>query len=127
MLPDGLVDASSEANISVEDVHVCALLDTGATVSVMSQSFYEKNLLHIPLEPLDNMLDIECAGGDQLPYLGYVQVRVASSGCGVEGKGRCCFLLVVPNTKYNEWVPVISSSTTEYHSDCLMHLPHISV
>ena len=73
----------------------------------MSQSFYEEHLLHIPLEPLDNMLDIECAGGDQLPYLGFVQVRVTSSGCGVKGKGRCCLLLVVPNTKYNERVPVL--------------------
>ena len=54
------------------------------------------------------MLDIECAGGDQLTYLGFVQVRVASSGCGVQGKGCCFFvLLVVPNTTYNEMVPVL--------------------
>ena len=65
----------------------------------MSQSFYEEHLLHIPLEPLDNMLDIECAGGDQLPYLGFVQVRVASSGCGVKEKVVvvCYLWFPIPN------------------------------
>ena len=39
---DGLGGASIEVNISVEDIPVCALLDASATVSVMSQLFYEK-------------------------------------------------------------------------------------
>ena len=39
---EGLVGASIEVNISVEDIPVCVLLDASATVLVMSQLFYEK-------------------------------------------------------------------------------------
>jgi len=92
----------------IEDVPVQALLDTGATVSVISESFYDNHLSHIPIEPLGNLLNIECAGGESLPYKGYIQVNIKTTGAGNDGKeALSCLVLVVPQTRYSGRVPAL--------------------
>ena len=59
--------------VSVNGKQVAALLDTGSNVSTIGKSYYELNLQNssTPLIPLDDLLNIEVATGDRLPYLGY--------------------------------------------------------
>ena len=52
----------------------------------------------------DFQLDIECAGNQKLPYSGYVDVQV---GIPDVVEPISCLLLVTPDTRYGEQVPVI--------------------
>jgi predicted aspartyl protease len=71
----GLVGNSNEADIKVEGVATSALLDTGASVSTVSEQFYRTHLQHVELQRVDKLLKIECANGD---VLGGGIVRVCS-------------------------------------------------
>ena len=74
-------------------------------MSTISHSSYTELLGDKPLQPLDKLaLDIEGAGGQKLPYSGYIEVDV-----GVPGLCNpiSCLLLVVPDTRYAKTVPII--------------------
>ena len=58
------------------------------------------------MHPVDDILKIECAGGDLLPYLGYVEVELKVPGDDVSVDGNFVFL-VVPSTEYNKQVPLL--------------------
>jgi len=93
-------------DIAIEGIPARALLDTGATISVISESFYKSHLGHINMVPLDSLLNIECAQGENLTYMGYIEVKVKSISAGCEDSVPCV-ILVIPDTKYNVKVPVL--------------------
>lgn len=102
---DSMVGHSNEGNIFL-DGHPCrALLDTGANVSTLSLSKYHKLFKDLPIHSLDEFaLDIEGAGGQKLPYVGFIEVEVSTP----ELQNRVpTLMLVVPDTKFAERVPVI--------------------
>ena len=103
----GLLGEPNEAMVSVGGKMFPALLDTGSTVSTISQDgfdFLDEQVLY----PIEDVLRIECADGQLLPYLGYIEVAVDVPGC--EGETENVILLVVPNTPYNTNVPVLLST-----------------
>ena len=51
-------------------------MDTGSQVTTVPVSFYNKNLVDHPIQPLDTLLEVEGAAGQSVPYLGYVEVTV---------------------------------------------------
>ena len=105
-LPPGIFGDPTESEIIIQGKKVPALLDTGSTVSTISESYYQEHLSSsIPLNTLDTMLDIECAGGTQLPYTGYIELDIATPG----DTNTCQrhVLLVVPDSKYNTQIPVL--------------------
>ena len=67
-----LVGEASEVNVLVNGFEVKALCDTGSCVSTCSENFHEEKLSSVPLQPLSNLIKIECANGDTLPYKGFV-------------------------------------------------------
>ena len=75
-------------------------------ISTISESHIGKIIPTPTLHSLDEIdLDIKCADGSSLPYLGYIEVSVRLSD---EGEGSLCVpLLVVPSTDYNKTVPII--------------------
>ena len=100
-----IVGHSNESLIEIDGQSCRALLDTGSNVSTISHSSYTELLGDKPLQPLDKLaLDIEGAGGQKLPYSGYIEVDV-----GVPGLCNpiSCLLLVVPDTRYAKTVPII--------------------
>lgn len=99
-----MVGETNEDDIQIEGLVCRALLDTGSTVSTMSESFFREKL-DVPLKPMTNFLHIECADGERLSYLGYVEVEVAMPA--VLGLSLPALLLVVPDTPYNHGVPVL--------------------
>jgi hypothetical protein len=101
-----LVGSTNEASIIIEGVKEMALLDTGASVSTISEDFYKQHLQHFELEEINLILNIECANGQNLPYLGYVKADISIPEL-MQKEPQACLLLVVPSNKYNATVPVL--------------------
>lgn len=97
---------SNEVTVSIEGVHASALLDTGATVSTISEAYLQENLPHLPVCQLDRFLRVECADGEQLPYRGYIEATIQFDGLG-KTREVTCLLLVVPESLYNSRVPLL--------------------
>lgn len=92
----------SEAEVLVNNIPVRCLLDTGSTVSTVSQKWYDTHLSDVPIKSLDTILEIECTDGQNLPYTGYIEVEI-----GHETASSTCLLLIIPNSRYNEQVPLL--------------------
>lgn len=94
--------------MAINDTECLALLDTGATVSTISKSFYDSYLAHTTqLLPIGEQLEVECADGQALPYLGYVSVNFATCGLPSTDVLRDCLFLIVPDSDYNTRVPIL--------------------
>ena len=63
-----LIGNSNESLVTIEGINTSALIDTGSCVSTVTKEFYEKHLNHIELQPVQGLLKIECADGNELPY-----------------------------------------------------------
>lgn len=96
----------SEAEIIIHGRRVTALLDTGSTVSTISKSFYARELSQfIEMKSLDQIVEIECAGGTQLPYEGYIEADIKTPGDSNALTRN--IMLVVPDSQYSLHVPVL--------------------
>ncbi len=76
VLPRGLIGARCTAQVDIAGMTCDCLLDTGSQVTTITQSFYNKNLGDQKIYPLDNLLEVESANGQNVPYLGYVEVTI---------------------------------------------------
>lgn len=105
-IPPGMFGKPTETEIILEGKRITALLDTGSTVSTISKSFYTKELSHfIEMRHLNQILDIECAGGTQLPYEGYIEADIKTPGnSNMETRN---IMLIVPDTQYSQHIPVL--------------------
>lgn len=75
-LPCGLVGSRCTAEVDIAGhTHQC-LLDTGSQVTTLPVSFYNKHLHNQPIQPLHDLLHVEGAAGQKVPYLGYVNIFV---------------------------------------------------
>lgn len=62
-----LISPSLCIDVWVEGVTTAALLDTGATVSTVMNTYHRQKLEHLAVRPLQEMLRIECADGQLIP------------------------------------------------------------
>ena len=60
---------ANEAKVEVNGVSTTCLVDTGATVTVVSEDFCDQAGLKI--HPIDQLISISATGGTPIPYLGY--------------------------------------------------------
>lgn len=91
----------------VAGVECNCLLDTGSQVTTVSTSFYENHLSEHPIQPIDG-LDVECASGATVPYLGYVPLGLKFPKNFVETEpGISTLALVVPDVRSNSELPVL--------------------
>lgn len=105
-VPGELVGSPNEADVHVSGKRTTALLDTGSTVSTIAETFYKQHFGHLPIQPLDTLLSVECADGNLLPYSGYVEVELTIPT--VTGSDPIAsLLLVVPDSNYNASVPIL--------------------
>ena len=109
----------TETSVFIDSVETQALLDTGSCISSVGHSFYVNNLSHLPLLPITDLLSVECADGNRLPYLRYIKATLTSSGIP-ECSGQFCLFLIVPDTSYNLKVPVLIGTNLldEFIKDC---------
>lgn len=91
--------------VSVNGNKTEALLDSGSTVSTVSES-YNRNYLAdtCKLMPITDILNVECANGQLLQYLGYIEASLTVPG--LSGQAQCCLFLIVPDSGYNSAVPL---------------------
>ena len=101
-----LVGQPNEVQVKIDGISTTALCDTGSCVSTCSEKFYEENLANKELKPLNNLLNIECADGSQLPYKGYIEADLEAVGIP-KSKGQASLFLVVPDTQYNSSTPFL--------------------
>ena len=102
-----LVGETNEVNINIKNIPTTALLDTGSCVSVISNSFYTEHLSNIEILPINQILKIECADGQQLPYLGYIETELFIERGLPKSESQQCLFLIVPDTNYSSKIPVI--------------------
>ena len=99
-----LLGHANETEIVIGEQVCAALIDTGSMVTSVSASFFEEYLsLQYPLQPLDSLM-VECAGGQNLPYSGYIDATLKVPNCVMEEIDVP--ILVITDTSYNSRVPV---------------------
>ena len=105
-----LVGNSVVSPVMVDGVETEALLDTGATISTVTEKFHREHLWHLPIEPITDLLKVECADGSYMPYSGYITADVVPLGLEVGNDNlpsQPCLLLVTPETNFSQSVPVL--------------------
>lgn len=75
-LPEGLIGTKSTAEVTIKGEQFSCLLDTGSQVTTVPKSFYDQYLDEQQIKPLHNLLEVEGANGQSVPYLGYIEVGV---------------------------------------------------
>ena len=103
--PDPLVRLIGDANesvLQVDNYKVTALIDSGAQISTITESFVK--LLKLQTRSLRKLLKIEGTGGGRVPYKGYLEVTLKVPEVA---KFREWFLfLVIADSEYGNRVPV---------------------
>lgn len=102
-----LVGSSNEAQVCIQGIATQALIDTGSAVSTVSRKFYDTHLSHVPMQPVTQLLTLECADGTELPYHGFIVCEVQIDGLSESPETINCLFLVVNETTYHESVPVL--------------------
>ena len=70
-----LIGNTNIAEILLNNTPATPVLYTGSCVSVIAESFYKQNISHIDIQSVGNILNIECADGQSLPDIGYIEVN----------------------------------------------------
>ena len=111
----GLVGPACESNAMMNGVPCKCLLDSGSQVTTIAKSFYETHLASsTPLQEIScSELKVEGAGGQHIPYEGFVRVRMKFSKEAVGTNSEVETLaLICPDTTYTRDTPVIVGTNT---------------
>ena len=104
-----LIGSANEISVNVENDSSLALIDTGSMVSTMSDSLCSK--LQLRVRSLEDLMKLEGAGGHALCYSGYVEVELQV----LPGWKLDALFLVVPETNYNNRVPLLIGTNILSH------------
>ena len=97
-----LIGEANETNIIIENERVKGLIDPGAQVSSIPDTFTSK--LGLKIKQLDTLLDLEPTGGGQVPYDGYVELRMRVPN--VRAFDLDVLMLVIPESEYSQRVSI---------------------
>lgn len=101
-LPKGLIGAKYTAQVEIKGQQYDCLLDTGSQVTTVSQSCYENNFSDLEIHPINELLEIEAANGQNVPYSGFIGVDITfPKECFGSEITVSSFALVVPDTCSN--------------------------
>lgn len=103
-----MVGNTPETSVTINGIATTALLDTGSCISIISETFHKDKLPETEMKPLSGILQVECADGNTLPYLGYVEVDITNiDGMPELTTTKPCIFLVTPDTSYSVRTPVL--------------------
>ena len=97
-----LIGPANEAQVKIENQNFTALIDSGAQISQLTESLVKA--LGLKIKHLKELLPLDGAGGIDVPYLGYVEARLAFSE--IQNFDEDCLFLVMPDHAYGYRVPV---------------------
>ena len=103
-----LIGPHKIAPIRLNGLETMALLNSGAQISSISKLWVED--LGLPLYELENVVEIEQAGGSLLDYEGFTEVNISPDQ--IPGLGLSILLLVMPYISYHDQVPVTLGTLT---------------
>ena len=110
---EAVVGPSCETKIKVEGKVVRGLIDSGSQVTVVAESFYDEHLRHLVLSQLETPLDIIGAGGQTVPYLGVVNLKVSvPKEVGGNPEEVTTYAVVCPDSRLSQRTPVIIGTNT---------------
>lgn len=111
--PKRLVGSKCTASVNVGGVDCSCLLDTGSQVTTVAKSFYQTHLSDHPIKPISDILEVEGANGQPVPYLGYVEVDLKFPKALLESEPEISTLaLIVPDLPSNSGVPLLIGTNT---------------
>ena len=94
---------ANEATIIVEGQRFLALIDSRAQLSTMSESLVQA--LKLPVHKLNTLIEAEASGGGGIiPYVGYVEARLAIPGIAKMNKDSV--FMVSNDSPYTKRVPL---------------------
>lgn len=107
-VPPGLVGPRCVSTVFIGDTKCQSILDTGSQVTTISETFRSRYLASFPIQPIHHLLEVEGAGGQSVPYLGYVEVPLTfpDSVTGAEEQ-LTVLALVVPECQFNSQIPML--------------------
>ena len=97
-----LIGELNETSVIVKNQKVKGLIDSGAQISSILDKFAKD--LNLEVKKLEILLDLEPTGGGQVPYDGYVEVRLQIPN--VQAFDLDVLMLVIPESEYSKSVPV---------------------
>lgn len=75
-LPRGLIGTKCTAQVIIKNTPINCLMDTGSQVTTIPESFFNAHLSDHQLKSLDDLLEVEGANGQAVPYLGYINLDI---------------------------------------------------
>lgn len=99
-LPHGLIGSRCTGQAEIAGQNFQCLLDTGSQVTTIPVSLYNQHFSHLPVKSLDDLLQVEGAGGQVVPYVGYIEVTITfhKEFIGTD-MDVCTLALVVPDAQ----------------------------
>jgi dUTPase len=120
-----MIGRANEASLTIARVSTTALIDSGAMVSTVSESFYNSRLTHVELLPLtDFEIIIRSSSDDLVPYSGYIDVPITIPCLKVD---LSVHILVTADTEYNRDVPIVIGTNVISHVKSLISNPACSI
>ena len=101
-----LIGQANETQVKIEGQNFTALIDSGAQISQLTESLVKA--LGLKMKHLKELLPLDGAGGIDVPYLGYVEARLAFPG--IHNFDEDCLFLVMSDHMYGDQVPVTIST-----------------
>ena len=99
-LPHGLIGSRCTGQVKIAGQELQCLLDTGSQVTTIPISLYNRHFSHQPLNSLNELLQVEGAAGQTIPYLGYIEVTLTFPEEFIGADLDVCTLaLVVPDVQ----------------------------
>lgn len=107
-IPPGFVGPRCVASVFLEGLQFESIMDTGSQVTTISERFHGNHLSHLPIRPIHALLEIEGAGGQHVPYLGYIKANVTFP-LPITGREENldALVLVVPECQFNSRIPLL--------------------
>ena len=146
-LPHGLVGPRCTASVFIEGIKCASILDTGSQVTTISETFHSNNLSFLPIQPIQALFQIEGAGGQHVPYKGYIQALISfpSNITGITEQ-ITSLVLIVPDCHFNTQIPLLVGTNvldrlyqsgvekngqdffqrSDLNSDCVMLFQHVA-
>ena len=97
-----LIGQANETQVKIENQKFTALIDSGAQISQLTESLVKA--LGLEMKHLKELLPLDGAGGIDVPYLGYVEARLAFPE--IQNFDEDCLFLVMSDHTYGDRVPV---------------------
>ena len=97
-----LIGQANETQVKIENQNFTALIDSGAQISQLTESLVKA--LGLEMKQLKELLPLDGAGGIDVPYLGYVEARLAFPE--IQNFDEDCLFLVMSDHTYGDRVPV---------------------